>query len=104
LRICNGLENASNVFGDSDVTKLLFFKDGYFNNIRILATGSDALTAGLVDTLNIPWDLATDIKVSYGVIGEPSRVASGRISDQDILPFVNKKALHKIKEVCSEYF
>jgi cell division protein FtsA len=83
----SGLASASIVFGDegpkgirvlcdigSDVTELLFFKDGYLKNIRILATGGDALTAGLVDTLNIPWDLAEDIKVSYGVIGDASRV------------------------------
>jgi cell division protein FtsA len=83
----SGLASAAIVFGDesqkgtrvlcdigSDVTELLFFKDGYLKNIRILTTGGDTLTAGLADTLNIPWDLAEDIKVSYGIIGDPSRI------------------------------
>jgi cell division protein FtsA len=62
----------------SDVTELLFFKDGYLKNIRILATGGDSLTAGLADTLTIPWELAEDIKVSYGIIGDPSRVSEDK--------------------------
>jgi cell division protein FtsA len=83
----SGLASSAIVFGDStqkgtrvlcdigsDVTELLFFKDGYLKNIRILATGGDALTAGLADALNIPWDLAEDIKVSYGIIAEASRI------------------------------
>jgi len=65
----------------SDVTELLFFKDGYLKNIRVLATGGDALTNSLAETLAIPWDLAEDIKVSYGIVGDESRVSE----DKEIL-------------------
>jgi len=90
----SGLASSAIVFGDegqkgtrvlcdigSDVTQLLFFTDGYLKNIRILAIGGDSLTAGLAETLNIPWDLAEDIKVSYGIIGDPARV----LEDKEVL-------------------
>ncbi len=82
----SGLASFAIVFGDegkgsrvlcdigSDVTQILFFTDGYLKNIRILTVGGDSLTAGLADTLNIPRDLAEDIKISYGIIGDMSRV------------------------------
>lgn len=82
----SGLASSAIVFGDegkgsrvlcdigSDVTQILFFTDGYLKNIRILTVGGDSLTAGLADTLNIPRDLAEDIKISYGIIGDMSRV------------------------------
>ncbi|MDD4941315.1 MAG: cell division protein FtsA [Candidatus Omnitrophica bacterium] len=81
----------------SDVTELLFFKDGYLKNIRVLTTGGDALTAGLADTLAIPWDLAEDIKVSYGIIGDVSRVAE----DKEVL--IKKDNIYrpvKQRQVC----
>ncbi|MFA5100823.1 MAG: cell division protein FtsA [Candidatus Omnitrophota bacterium] len=98
----SGLASSAIVLGDesqkgsrvlcdigSDVTELLFFKDGYLKNIRILTTGGDALTAGLADTLNIPWDLAEDIKVSYGIIGDPSRIPE----DKEVL--IKKDNIYK---------
>ena len=98
----SGLASAAIVFGDqtqkghrvlcdigSDVTELLLFKDGCLKNIRILTIGGDTLTAGLADTLNIPWDLAEDIKVSYGIIGDPSRIPE----DKEVL--IKKDNIYK---------
>jgi cell division protein FtsA len=68
--------SGNNVLCDigSDVTEILFFKDGLLKNINILSLGGDDLTRSLEESLNIPWDLAEDIKVSYGSIGDPSRI------------------------------
>jgi cell division protein FtsA len=106
----SGLASAAIVFPDesakgrrvlcdigSDVTELLFFQDGYLKNIRILTTGGDTLTASLADTLNIPWDLAEDIKISYGIIGDTTRVPE----DKEVL--IKKDNVYKPvkqREVC----
>lgn len=73
----------------SDVTELLFFQDGYLKNIRVLTTGGDALTNSLAEALTIPWELAEDIKVSYGIIGEQTRVAE----DKEVL--IKKDNIYK---------
>ncbi|MCU0650811.1 MAG: cell division protein FtsA, partial [Candidatus Omnitrophica bacterium] len=106
----SGLATQSIVFGDagqkgarvlcdigSDVTELMFFKDGYLKNIRILATGGDFMTTGLAESLNIPWDLAEDIKISYGIIGDHLRVPE----DKEVL--IKKENVYKPvkqREVC----
>jgi len=60
-----------NIFCDigSDTTEILIFKDGLLKDIQVLPLGGDHLTQELSDSLKIPFDLAEDIKRSYGVIG-----------------------------------
>lgn len=58
----------------SDITELLLFKEGMLRDIQILSLGGSDLTEALTDSLNIPFDLAEEIKVSYGVIGDSSLI------------------------------
>ncbi len=53
----------------SDVTELLTFKGGLLQNIQILPVGGNSMTQQLSDGLKINFELAEDIKRSYGVIG-----------------------------------
>lgn len=54
----------------SDITELLLFKGGVLKDINILAIGGDELTFAVSGTLNVSFELAEEIKRSYGVIGE----------------------------------
>lgn len=53
----------------SDTTELLIFKDGLLKDIQVLGLGGDDLTRDLSDALKINFDLAEDLKRSYGIIG-----------------------------------
>lgn len=63
-----------NIFCDigSDVIELLLFDNGILKNIEILPIGGDDLTCELSEVLKIPFELAEDIKRSYGSIGDYS--------------------------------
>jgi cell division protein FtsA len=56
----------------SDTTELLIFKDGLLQDIQILPFGGRNLTLQLCEGLKINYELAEDIKRSYGVIGDSS--------------------------------
>jgi cell division protein FtsA len=66
-----GLKEGLNVLCDigSDTTEILIFKDGLLKDIQVLPLGGDDLTREISDALKIPFDLAEDIKRSYGIIG-----------------------------------
>lgn len=59
-----------NIFCDigSDFTEILIFKDAMLKDIAILPAGGNDLTVGLSEALNIPLELAEEIKKSYGRI------------------------------------
>jgi cell division protein FtsA len=80
-----------NVFCDigSDTTEILIFKDGLLKDIQVLPMGGDNLTQDLSDNLKIPFDLAEDIKRSYGVIGALNEIRE----DKEIL--VKKEEFYK---------
>jgi cell division protein FtsA len=63
-----------NIFCDigSDTVELLLFDNGTLKNIEILPIGGDDLTRELSEMLKIPFELAEDIKRSYGAIGDYS--------------------------------
>lgn len=86
-----GLKEGFNFFCDigSDTTEMLLFKNGILKDIEVLGFGGDNITAKLRDELKIPFELAEDIKRSYGVIGEPQHIAE----DKEIL--VKKNELYK---------
>jgi len=77
------IKEGTNVICDigSDITELLVFKDGLLRNIDILPVGSDDLTLQLADALNIPFELAEDVKKSYATIGDYSQIRE----DKEIL-------------------
>lgn len=80
-----------NLFCDigSDTTEILIFKDGLLKDIQVLPFGGDYFTQELSDSLKIPFDLAEDIKRSYGVIGGLNEIRE----DKEIL--VKKDEFYK---------
>jgi cell division ATPase FtsA len=71
-----GLQEGINVLCDIglDVTELLIFKDGLLNHIDILSLGGNDFTEELSDTLKIPLDLAEDLKMSHGMVGDYNQI------------------------------
>jgi len=72
-----------NLFCDigSDITELSIFKDGSLRDIEIIKLGGNDLTEKLQQELKIPFELAEDIKRSYGIIGNPEEIGE----DKEIL-------------------
>jgi len=83
----------------SDITELLLFKDGVIKDIRILPLGGGDLTEALMDSLNIPFDLAEAIKFSYGVIGDSSLIAEDKealIKNDNIYKPIKQRVVSEI--------
>ena len=72
-----------------DITELLVFKDGLLCDIEILPFGGNDLTLQIQNALQVPFDLAEDIKRSYGIIGDPMEIEE----DREIL--VKKDSIYK---------
>lgn len=66
----NEYKAGTNVVCDmgSDITELLFFKDGVLRSCTILPIGGNDFTSVLANSLNIPVSLAEEIKLSYGAV------------------------------------
>lgn len=73
----------------SDVTELLIFKDGLLQSIQILPLGGNSMTQQLSEGLKINFELAEDIKRSYGIIGDIQSIQE----DKEIL--VKKDEFYK---------
>ncbi len=84
-------KRGTSVFCDvgSDVTELLIFKDGLLQNLQILPLGGTSMTQQLSEGLKINFELAEDIKRSYGAIGEVNNIPE----DKEIL--VKKDEFYK---------
>lgn len=69
-----------NIFCDigSDITEFLVFRDGLLKDLGILPVGGDSLTVALSETLNIPFDLAEDVKRSHASIGDFNQINEER--------------------------
>lgn len=52
----------------SDLTELLVFRDGQLKFFTVIPIGGDQISRGIAQELNIPFDLAEDIKRSYGFV------------------------------------
>ena len=65
----------------SDITELLVFRQGLLCDIEILPFGGDSLTGDLQDNLQIPFELAEEIKRSYGMVGDTQQLSE----DKEIL-------------------
>lgn len=98
----SGIATSRIVFGDeikegvnllcdigSDITEILLFKNGILSDIEILGVGGNDFTNRLCEELKIPFELAEDIKRSYGIIGDHEQIAQ----DKEIL--VKKSELYK---------
>ncbi|MDO8662062.1 MAG: cell division protein FtsA [Candidatus Omnitrophota bacterium] len=86
-----GIKEGLNLFCDigSDTTEILIFQDGLLKDIQVLPFGGDDLTRDLSDELKINFDLAEDIKRSYGIIGGLNEIGD----DKEIL--VKKSEFYK---------
>ncbi|PIQ90812.1 MAG: cell division protein FtsA [Candidatus Omnitrophica bacterium CG11_big_fil_rev_8_21_14_0_20_41_12] len=62
----------------SDVTELLIFKDGLLQDIQILPLGGNSMTEQLSEGLKINFELAEDIKRSYGIIADASSIPENK--------------------------
>lgn len=62
----------------SDVTELLIFKDGLLQDIQILPLGGTSMTQQLCEGLKINFELAEDIKRSYGIIGDAGSIPENK--------------------------
>lgn len=62
----------------SDITELLIFKDGLLQDIQVLPLGGSSLTLQLSEGLKINYELAEDIKRSYGVIGDAEGISENK--------------------------
>jgi len=85
------LKTGLNIFCDigKDITEILIFKDGIIKDIEILDLGGDDLTEELQDQLKVTYELAEDVKRSYGAVGDLSRIGE----DKEIL--VKKENTYK---------
>lgn len=77
------LKEGLNLFCDigSDKTELIIFEGSRIKFLEILPLGSKSLTAQLQNKLNLPFDLAEDIKRSYAIIAESHNIPE----DKEIL-------------------
>jgi cell division protein FtsA len=73
----------------SDVTELLIFKDGLLQSIQVLSLGGNSMTQQLSEGLKINFELAEEIKRSYGIIGDINNIQE----DKEIL--VKKDEFYK---------
>ncbi|MBU0547487.1 MAG: cell division protein FtsA [Candidatus Omnitrophica bacterium] len=62
----------------SDIAELLVFKDGLLQDIQVLPLGGSSITLQLSEGLKINYELAEDIKRSYGVIGDANNIAENK--------------------------
>jgi cell division protein FtsA len=109
------LKKGTNVICDigADITELLLFREGELRNIRILDMGGQDLTRAISESLNIPMDLAEEIKVAYANIAETGLISEDKevlikkdstykpIKQRQISEIVTKKA-KSMSEVIKE--
>jgi cell division protein FtsA len=83
----------------SDITELLVFEDSMLKDIEVLPLGGDDLTAGLSEILKIPFDLAEDVKKSYGIIGDYAQIRQDReilVKKSNIYKPIKQRAVSEI--------
>ena len=99
-----------NLFCDigSDVVELLLFKDGLLKDMEVMLFGGEDLTRQLSDELKIPFDLAEDIKRSYGIIGDIEQIEEDKeilVKKSDLYKPIKQKLVSRIitssaKDIC----
>jgi len=95
-----------NLFCDigSDITEILFFRDGVLSEIEILPVGGGNLTEKLQEEFKIPFELAEDIKRSYGVIGDASHIGEDKeilVKKTNLYKPIKQRAVSEIVTTCA---
>jgi len=92
----------------SDMTEILIFNNAALKHIEVVSIGGNDLTEELAQALKIPFDLAEDVKRSYGMVGDYSQAKKENeilvkkndvyktIKQADVCDIVNAKA----KSIC----
>jgi len=83
----------------SDITELLIFKDGILKDVEILNMGGDDFTRQLSKDLKINFDLAQDVKRSYGIIGDAGQISQEKeilLKKNDLYEPVKQKLVSEI--------
>jgi cell division protein FtsA len=96
-----GMKEGLSVFCDigSDVTEILIFRDGLLKDIEIMPLGGNSLTSRLQEALKIPFELAEDIKRSYGVIGDAEMLDEHKeilVKKSDFYKPIKQKAVSEV--------
>ncbi len=93
----------------SDITELLLFKEGILKSTQILPFGGNDLTLELAKELKIPFDLAEEIKKSYGAIGASERIGQDKeilLKENNLYKPIKEKRVSEIvtskaKSICA---
>ncbi|MDD4939759.1 MAG: cell division protein FtsA [Candidatus Omnitrophica bacterium] len=83
----------------ADLTETLFFNDGILKNVQILPSGGRYLTERLEEKLKISFDLAEDVKKSYGSAGDFSQAENAKeilIKQNNTYTPINQKLISEI--------
>ena len=62
----------------SDTTEIILFRDGLLRETQVLPLGGDNLTQKLCDELKIPFELAEEVKIGHGFLGESGNIPEGK--------------------------
>ncbi|MCG8429922.1 MAG: cell division protein FtsA [Candidatus Omnitrophica bacterium] len=73
----------------SDTTELMLFNEGVLRDVDVLSLGGRHLTEALRSSLKVPFELAEDIKKSYGLVGGAEQI------DEDKEILVKKSSLYR---------
>ena len=83
----------------SDISELLLFRDGILKDVEILPIGGDNLTIELSEKLKTSFDLAEDVKVSYGSVSDYNQMHNDKeilIKQNNAYKPINQRSVSEI--------
>lgn len=83
----------------SDITELLLFKEGTLKEVATLHSGGNDLTCQLEENLKISFDLAEDVKVSCGSVGDYNQISNSKeilLKQNNAYKPINQRAVSEI--------
>lgn len=106
------LKSGQNILCDigSDATEIAVFRNGALSSIEILNVGGDSLTRQLEEELKLPYNLAEDVKRSYGAAGDYANIGEDKeilVKRDDVYRPIKRKLVAEIigsktKSVCQK--
>jgi cell division protein FtsA len=86
-------------------TSLLVFKNGVLKSVRKLSIGGDDFTKGIAQKLNLPFDLAEEIKKSYAIVTQDRNFQEEEIlvkRESAYIPFQREAICQSIDPVMNQ--